>query len=212
MKNIYHLFKNAKFRRAFLAVVLVILLGGIYFYYQKTTDRVFINNSIIQAPVITVSPSVSGRVAEIDVREGDIVHAGDILAVVGSETLRADVAGLVISASDLTGSSVNPQTQLIQMINPVNLRVQGTLDEDKGLNKIRVGQSVSFTVDALPGNTYWGYIDEISPSAKASGFTFSTSSERTTQQFNVYANFDTTAFPAIKKGMSAKMTVYTRTK
>lgn len=212
MKKIYHLFKNANFRKVFFGVIFLGILCGAYLYYQKTTDRVKINNSVIQAPVITVSPSVADKVTQVDVREGDTVQVGDQLAVVGSETLRADVAGLIISASDLTGSSVNQQTQLIQMINPVNLRVQGTIDEDKGLNKIKVGQVVSFTVDALPDTIYWGYVDEISSSANSSGFTFSTSSERTTQQFTVYAKFDTVAFPAIKKGMSAKMIVYTRTK
>ena len=98
------------------------------------------------------------------------------------------------------------------MIRPVNLRVTGTIDENKGLNSIRVGQVVSFTVDALPGNTYWGYVDEISPSAVAPAFSFSTSTERATQQFTIYAKFDTTAYPTVKNGMSAKMVVYTKTK
>jgi multidrug resistance efflux pump len=90
--------------------------------------------------------------------------------------------------------------------------VVGKIDENKGLKDIRVGQTVSFTVDALPGNTYWGYIDEISPSALAPAFSFSTSSERSTQQFNVYAKFDSSLYSLIKNGMSAKIVVYTRTK
>jgi hypothetical protein len=45
----------------------------------------------------------------------------------------------------------------------------------------------------------------------APAFSFSTSSERATQQFSVYAKFDATAYPAIKNGMSAKMVVYTKT-
>jgi multidrug resistance efflux pump len=98
------------------------------------------------------------------------------------------------------------------MIRPVNLRVTGTIDENKGLKDIHVGQVVSFTVDALPGNTYWGYVDEISPSAVAPAFSFSTSTERATQQFTVYAKFDSALYPAIKNGMSAKMVVYTKTK
>ena len=97
------------------------------------------------------------------------------------------------------------------MIRPVNMRVTGTIDENKGLNTIHVGQVVSFTIDALPGKTFWGYVDEISASAVAPAFSFSTSSERPTQQFTVYAKFDTSANPAIKNGMSAKMVVYTKT-
>jgi multidrug resistance efflux pump len=211
MKNILTLFKNKQFLKIAGGIFVTIILVVSYVLFQKTTGRVYIDNSLIQAPIITISPTQSGNVQEIDVKEGQIVDAGDTLAVVGSDTLRADTDGLVISASDLTGSMVNPATQLIQMIRPVNLRVSGAIDENKGLNDIKVGQVVSFTVDALSGKTFWGYIDEISPSAVAPAFSFSTSTERSTQQFTVYAKFDTAAYPAIKNGMSAKMVVYSRT-
>jgi multidrug resistance efflux pump len=212
MKKVFFLFKNKNFLKITGIVCLLAILAGVYVFYQKTTGRVFIDKSIIQAPVITISPTLSGKVQEIDVKEGQLVQNGDTLAIVGSETLRADTDGLIISASDLTGSTVNPQTQLIQMIRPVNMRVVGTIDEDKGLNDIRVGQVVSFSIDALSGNTYWGYVDEISPSALAPAFSFSTSTERSVQQFTVYAKFDSAQYPAIKNGMSAKMVIYTKTK
>lgn len=211
MKKILTRLKDRTFRRIIGGVLVMILIVGFYIFFQKTTGRVTIDHSLVQAPIIVVAPSLSGKVQEIDVKEGQTVQSGDTLAIVGSETLRADTDGLIISASDLTGSRVNQQTQLIQMIRPVNIRVVGTIDEDKGLTDIRVGQIVSFTIDALPGNTYWGYVDEISPSAVAPAFSFSTSSERPTQQFTVYAKFDSTAYPVIKNGMSAKMTVYTKT-
>lgn len=212
MKKILTLFKNPKFLKIAGGIFLVVLLISAYITFQKMTGRIFIDKSLIQSPVITISPSLSGKVQEIDVKEGQTVGVGDTLAVVGSETLRADTDGLIISALDLTGSTVNPATQLIQMIRPVNMRVSGTIDEDKGLSNIQVGQVVSFTVDALPGKTFWGYVDEISPSAVAPAFSFSTSTERTTQQFTVYAKFDTASYPAIKNGMSAKMVVYTKTR
>jgi len=212
MKKIFSLFKNKRFLLIAGSTLLLIILIVSFIVYREMAGSVYIDNSLIQAPVITISPSVSGKVQEIDVQEGQSVSTGDTLAVVGSQTLRAETDGLIISAVDVTGSMVNPQTQLIQMIRPVNLRVAGTIDENKGLNEVRVGQVVSFTVDALPGNTFWGYVDEISPSAVAAAFSFSTSTERATQQFVVYAKFNSAAYPMIKNGMSAKMTVYTDTR
>jgi len=41
------------------------------------------------------------------------------------------------------------------MINFADMRVAGTIDENKGLDKIKIGQIVSFTVDALPSMTFW---------------------------------------------------------
>ncbi|HUD44961.1 MAG TPA: efflux RND transporter periplasmic adaptor subunit [Patescibacteria group bacterium] len=212
MKKILALFKSRNFLKILGVVFLLILLAGGYIFFRQTTGRVYIDNSIIQAPIITISPTTSGRVQEMNVKEGQTVTNGDALAIVGSETIRAYTDGLIISASDLTGSDVNPSTQLIQMIRPVNLRVSGTIDENKGLNEIQVGQVVSFTVDALPGQTFWGYVDEISPAADTQTFSFSTSTERPTQQFTVYAKFNPTQNPAIKLGMSAKMVVYTKTR
>ena len=211
MKKLITLLKNKQFLKNAGVMIILIVLFGIFVFYLKTNGRIHIDNSTIEAPVIIISPSSSGKVTEIDVKAGQTVQVGDTLAVVGSETLRADMEGLIISANDLTGSSVNPATELIQMIRPVNMRVTGNIDENKGLNDIRVGQTVSFTVDALPGNTYWGYIDEISPSAVSSAFSFSTSSERPTQQYTIYAKFNSMQYPSIKNGMSAKMVVYTET-
>jgi len=211
MKNALTKLKNPKFLKTAGVILAIIIIVIVYIFFQETTGRVYINNSLVSSPTITISPSLAGPVQEIDVKEGQTVSAGDTLAVVGSQTLRADTDGLIISASDLTGSTVSPQTQLIQMIRPVNVRVSGTIDENKGLSKLKVGQVVSFTVDALSGKTFWGYVDEISPSAVAAAFSFSTSTERATQQFTVYAKFDSGAYPAIKNGMSAKMVVYTKT-
>jgi multidrug resistance efflux pump len=203
--------KDRQFLRKAGLVILIILLFAGAFYYEKITQRIFIDDSLIQAPIITLSPTASGKVQEMDVTEGQLVKKGDTLAVVGSQTLHADSDGLIINASDVTGSTVAPTTQLIQMINPVQLRVAGTLDENKGLNQIHIGQVSSFTVDAFPGKTYWGYVDEIAPTAKTSQISFSISSERPTQQFVVYVRFNASKYPEIKNGMSAKLTVFTKT-
>lgn len=211
MKKVISKFKDRGFLRRFVIVVVIILLIASYVVYEKLANRVFIDDSLIQAPVITISPTGTGKVQEIDVIEGQQVHRGDTLAIVGSETLRAETDGLIITAPDITGSTAGPQTQLIQMIRPVDLRVAGTIDENKGLNNIKIGQVASFTVDAYPGKTYWGYVDEVSPTAKTAQLSFSISSERPTQQFIVYVKYDASKYPELENGMSAKLTVYTKT-
>ncbi|MFO0703225.1 MAG: efflux RND transporter periplasmic adaptor subunit [Patescibacteria group bacterium] len=214
MKKVVNKFSSKKFLRFLVTLIVigVIVFGIMSLYFAVTMDKILIDKSQVQAPIINVAPSTAGKVQEISVKEGQMVQKGDTLAIVGSETIRAQTDGLVISASDLTGSTVNQATQLIQMIRPVNLRVVGTIDENKGLNNLKVGQVVSFTVDALPGEKFWGYVDEISPSANIPVFSFSSSTERQTQQFTVYAKFDSAKYPDIKNGMSAKMTVFTKTR
>jgi multidrug resistance efflux pump len=210
MKKQLSVVKSRQFLRVAGLFILVLLIIGAFLYYVFTVNRVFIDDSLIQAPIITITPTTSGRVQEMDVAEGQYVQKGDTLAVVGSETIRANTDGLIINAPDQTGASVTPATPLIQMVRAVDLRVAGTIDEDKGLDQIKVGQVVSFSVDAFPGKTYWGYVDEVAPTAKTAQISFSISSERPTQQFLVYAHYDTTEYPELRNGMSAKIVVFTK--
>lgn len=212
MKNAFSKLKNPQVLKKLGLGILVILVIAGFFYFEKTQGRVSIENSLVNAPISTIAPSAGGTLTELDVYEGQQVKKGDKLAVVGGQALYADTNGVIISAPNQVGSTVGTTTQLIQLINPNDMRIAGTIDENKGLADIKVGQVASFTVDALPGQTFWGYVDEISPSAKTTALSFSISSERPTQQFVVYVRFDANKYPTIKNGMSAKLTVYTDTK
>jgi multidrug resistance efflux pump len=211
MKNLIAKIKNPQVLRVMLVIIVAVLLIGGYIGFQLLKDRVNIEDSLVQAPIVIISPEIPGKIMDIKVYEGEKVKKGDALAVVGTTSLNAFQDGLVISTNNAIGSIANSQTPVVQMINFADMRIAGTIDENKGLDKLKIGQSVSFTVDAIPGQTFWGYIDEISPTAKQTQLQFSISSERPTQQFIIYARFNAFSYPQIKNGMSAKMTVYTNT-
>jgi len=211
MKNTAKKLKNKKFLRMIIGLVMIFLLVGSILFWEGTRGKINIDNSLINASLITVSPSTSGQLIEMDAKEGKMIKKGDTIAVVGDQTIRAATDGLVVSANNQLGGSVSPQNQLIQMIDPSQMRVAGTIDENKGLDQIRVGQVVSFTIDAYPGKKFWGYVDEISQTANKTQASFSISSTRPTQQFTVYARFNANAYPELKNGMSAKMVIYTNT-
>ena len=212
MKKIFKQLKKPKVLRAVIAVVVTVILIVAYYFWQVSKDRVIIEDSLVNVPIISISPQTAGKLREIDVYENEQVKRGDTLAVIGSETLYADSDGLIVMTNNQIGSLFTSQTPVVQMIRSIDMRIAGTIDENKGLNDLRVGQVASFTIDALPGKTFWGYVDEISPIAKQTQLSFSISSERPTQQFVVYAKFDSNKYPEIKNGMSAKMKIYTATK
>ncbi len=210
MKNLIAKIRNPKVLRTLLIVIIsAIIIGGTY-YLLKKENRIEIDNSLAQAPIISLAPLAPGRLTEINVHEGDAVNKGDTLAIIGTDSLKAYTNGLIIKVINTPGGTVTPQTTIVQMIDPAIMRIVGTLDENKGLKDIKIGQVASFTIDALPGKTFWGYVDEIAPSAKQTALSFSISNERPTQQFEIYVKFDPKKYPEIKNGMSAKMTVYTK--
>lgn len=212
MKNLMKKLRNPKVLRVIILVIIVILVVGGFLFFQMKQGRVSIDDSLVNAPISSIAPSTPGTLSEIDVYDNEKVTKGDQIAIVNGQPMYANTNGLIIMANNQIGSLVGPTAPVAQLINPTNMRIAGTLDENKGLDQIRVGQVVSFTVDALPSQTFWGYVDEISPSAVQTQAAFSISSERPTQQFIVYARFDATKYPAIKNGMSAKMTIFTKTK
>src|ERR1035437_4238226 len=151
MKNLLAKIKNPKVLRALLIILVVIALIGSYVFYQVLRDRVSIEDSLIQAPIVTISPETPGKILDMKVYEGEKVKRGDTLAIVGTSSLNAYQDGLVVSANNAIGSIASAQTPVVQMINFADMRVAGTIDENKGLDNIKVGQIVSFTVDAIPG-------------------------------------------------------------
>jgi multidrug resistance efflux pump len=88
--------------------------------------------------------------------------------------------------------------------------VVGTIDENKGLSDIHVGQMASFTVDAFGSKQYSGVVDEISPTSNQTDVVFNISDQRETQQFNVKVRFYQQKYPELKNGMSAKLTIFTK--
>jgi multidrug resistance efflux pump len=212
MKNTISKLKTKAFLKILIAIVMVTIIVGGFFYWQTRKGRVFVENALINATLITVTPSTSGRLIEVDVQEGKAVKKGDAIAVVGSETVRSTIDGLVVATNNQVGGSMTPQSSVAQLIDPSQMRVVGTIDENKGLNKLRIGQVASFTVDAYPGKTFWGFVDEVSSTAKQTQLSFSISSERPTQQFQVYVRFPANKYPQLKNGMSSKLVIFIDTK
>jgi len=96
----------------------------------------------------------------------------------------------------------------VSIIDPTQLRVIGTIEENKGLDKISIGQIVGFTVDAFGSKKYTGIVDEISPTSHNSGVVFTISDKRETKLFDIKVRFNPDKYPELKNGMSAKITIY----
>src|SRR4051812_17223392 len=90
MKKKLALIKNKTFLKKAGIILAGLLLIGALFFFLKTTDRIFIDDSLISAPVITVSATTNGKLKELPITEGQLIKKGDELAVVGNETIRSD--------------------------------------------------------------------------------------------------------------------------
>jgi multidrug resistance efflux pump len=190
-----------------ILMVILAATGGIL-YWNDLQSKVYVENSQITAPVISITPASSGIIDELYVSVGDHVRKDQTLAKVGDEVLVAKTDGIITGVENTPGHLVNPvmdTTPVVTMIDPQQLRVTGRVQEDKGLKDIAPGQHVDFTVDAFPSNRYEGVVEKIAPSSRVGDIVFSISDKRQEQEFDVTVIYDVTAYPELKNGMSAKM-------
>lgn len=190
-------------------VAVAAVLGGIL-WLKSYTAYVPIEDSRIAAPLIKIGPKETGTLSEVYVKSGEQVTAGQQLARVGSEVLIAQTAGLVVDVVNVPGQVFTTASPVVTMIDPAELQVTGEIEETKGLSKIRVGQTVGFTVDAFDGRKFVAVVSEISPTSDESSVVFSISDKREIKKFQVKAKYDEAAHPEFRNGMSAKMKVYTK--
>lgn len=186
-----------------IAVILLAIL-----VYKSVSSRIAIDRSVILAPIIVINPQSEGVLQAVFVKAGDLVTKGESVAQVGGEILQAGVDGQIINIQNVPGQVFLPGQAVVSMIQPKELRVVGTIDEDKGLSKIKVGDPVSFTLDAFSGQTFTGIVDDISPTSNDSAVAFTISDKRETRQFDIKVLYDIAAHPEFKNGMSAKMKIY----
>ena len=186
----------------------ILLVAGASAYFIFSNKEVAIDAATISAPLINLSPTTAGRLNAVYAQEGDTLSANAPVALVGTEVVKTKSAGLIVQMTDTLGMQVAPGQTVAEMIDPSQLRVVGKIDENKGLAQIRVGNPVSFTVDAFGGRSFSGVVDEIAPTSNQSDVVFSISDQRQIQQFSIKARFDTSAYPQLKNGMSARMWVY----
>jgi multidrug resistance efflux pump len=193
-------------------VAFILIFGALagFLYWQSNKNTVFIENSDLEAPIINLSPTTPGTLNALYVKEGDAVPANSQVALVGSQIISTKDGGVVVSAPKVLGAYFNPGQSVVSIVNNSEMKVVGTVEETKGLNSLAVGQLATFTVDAFPGKTYQGVVDEISPVSADNGIIFSISDTRPVKKFSVKVKFNTGSYPELKSGMSAKITVHTK--
>ncbi len=189
-------------------ISLAALIAGSLLYWQSSSTRIGIDSSLIAAPLIDLSPAAGGQLEETYVNVGDVVPANTEVAKVGDEIIKTKIGGEIVSVEKNIGKSFSPGQAVVSMIDRGELRVVGTIDENKGLSQIKVGQLANFSVDAFGSKTYDGVVDEVSPTSRQTGVLFNISDQRPTQQFDIKVRFNQDQYPELKNGMSAKLTIF----
>ena len=209
-KEVKKMEKNKRNKIIAVVGIAVVVLGSIagVIYWSISSSRVYVENSLVSAPVINISPTVGGTLQEIFVNVGDSVDTSAPIARVGNELLKAQSDGQILSINTNIGASFTAGQAVATMINPNDLRIVGQVQEDKGLKYIKVGQETIFTIDAFGSKQYSGIVDQINPTSDNGDIVFNISDTRQENNFDVKVRFNVNQYPELKNGMSAKLWIY----
>ena len=103
------------------------------------------------------------------------------------------------------GDSVFPQQQILQLPDLSSMLVKAQVEE-ADIARVKVGQSVRLTLDALPGKTYSGAVQEISSLATEAS-PWETSGTPGRKNFEVTIKINTSGVSPIRPGMTANVEI-----
>lgn len=189
-----------KLKKILILIVVMILIAGAYaLYYFNYQDSHFFSTEDAQvtANMVAVTPEVTGKVINWDVKEGDYVKIGQVLghqdistlitnsgmnaqalgSTADSITSKADVKspidGKVIQSSATKGQVVSPGMEIAIIADTSKIFIKANIEETS-IVKIKPGQKVDIKIDAYPGKYFTGYVESIGQATQSAFSTYPT--------------------------------------
>ncbi|ODA40641.1 efflux RND transporter periplasmic adaptor subunit [Desulfosporosinus sp. BG] len=172
---------NGKRKVLIIAIlfVMVAALGSVALYYwYNGTYFVSTEDATVTGDLVKVSPQISGKLLEFDVKEGSRVVKDQILGRVEMDNLsdsidqsaiRAPIDGIVIKKQGIVGEIESVGQTLAVLVDPKTLYINANIEEKK-LGRIHPGQTVDITIDQFEGEKFTGTVNYV---GQASNSTFS---------------------------------------
>jgi HlyD family secretion protein len=114
---------------AVLLVAVVVLVWRVFFAAPAIPDSIVALSGRIEGDDSAVASKATGRILEVRVREGDVVNAGDVIAILDDAQIRAreEAARSALAQSEAKGQAARDQI--------------GVLQQQLLQNRLQVGQS-----------------------------------------------------------------------
>jgi HlyD family secretion protein len=98
-------------KRLVILLVVIAAGAGAYFYWTQPPTALVLTGIVTTNDVI-LSAQIGGRIDQLAVREGDTVTAGQLVAVIAPDELRAESAYALHSAEGVTSQMAQAQAEL----------------------------------------------------------------------------------------------------
>jgi HlyD family secretion protein len=116
-------------------VILGIVIWRVFFAGPSVPPNIVTLSGRVEGDDSTVAPKTTGRVLEIRVREGDVVQAGDVIAILDDDQMRArqDQAKSALAAAEARATSSKVQVAVLhEQLKQSELTADQSKDDSQG--------------------------------------------------------------------------------
>lgn len=170
-------------RKKSLILILIIIIGagiGIgYYYWYQSAHYVKTEDARFAGELYKATPQITGEISNVFVEEGEVVQENQTLAELDTANLdassinkaivKAPVSGTVVKVYSKTDELASPSQPIALVMDLNDLYVSANIEETD-IGKIKAGQEVTVSIDALGGQKLKGKVSKI---GKATNSTFS---------------------------------------
>ncbi|MDR2478803.1 MAG: efflux RND transporter periplasmic adaptor subunit [Treponema sp.] len=177
-------------------------------------NSVVINGDVLARNQVSIFPTVGGKLAEARLGVGDRVNRGDVVAMVdparpgevySTSPVISTISGTVLQAPYSIGDTVSAQSAVYVVGDLSGLRME-TFVPERFVSSIRQGLAAQVRLEAIPGETFYAEVDEVSPVLDPASRTL-----RIRLRFMDRASGQARADSRIKAGMFATISLVTNT-
>ena len=155
---------SSKTKLIIVLVITAILAGSTILgitMIQRGRNYLTTDNARVTTSLVYVASNIPGTLERFTIAEGQRVSENEILGwVENGEAMRSPVNGLVVHTDVSQGQMVPPMQPLAVIADTSRIRIQANIEETD-IQRVRLGQSVSVTVDGLGNQEFSGYVSNI---------------------------------------------------
>ena len=128
---------------------------------QRGRNYLTTDNARVTTSLVYIASNIPGTLERFNITEGQHVSENEILGwVENGEAMRSPVNGLVVYTDVSQGQMVPPMQPLAVIADTSRIHIQANIEETD-IQRVRLGQSVSVTVDGLGNQEFSGYVSNI---------------------------------------------------
>lgn len=177
--------KNLKKILLILAIVIIAAgVAAISYYVYDSVYYFSTQNAQVTSDIITLTPEVTGKLKDWDVKEGDFVRAGQVLGkqdlsmvvtstamspqalassadtMISKADIKSPIDGKIVLSNVVKGQVISPGMEIAAIADTSHIYVKANIEETE-IIRIRQGQKVDIKIDAYSNKTFTGYVENI---------------------------------------------------